>query len=376
MRTYYLYTLNDPRINEIKYVGITCNLERRLYDHIKDPANTKKTRWIQRLKNAGVVPTINEIKHTNDVNTVIQWEIETIAEYRKIYDLTNTTNGGEYWGIGTPVAMYDLDGNFIDSFTSMIEVTEVFGWSENVVGCISACCMHHRNYTHGHIWRYLNETVTKEDVQKVKESLAIKEEKHFYLISLDGSIIHECTSVETASEILNRKKNGIYETLKADDDRLINGFFICKEKDDYQKKLDSYNNSLPEKVKQYTLNGEYIATHNSLLDAAKSVGKPKSINIIRSCCLKKYKQGLGYIWQYESDNTPIESYTGTIRKINCPVYMLTLNNEFIKKFEKLRDAVEYIRSNGKPSASAGGICQCISGKTKSAYGYKWTYEAP
>ena len=71
-RNYYLYTLNDPNTNEIRYVGITCNMKKRLKYHIADKANTKKTRWIKSLVDNKLVPTINELKTTNNVREVIQ----------------------------------------------------------------------------------------------------------------------------------------------------------------------------------------------------------------------------------------------------------------------------------------------------------------
>jgi hypothetical protein len=59
--------------------------------------------------------------------------------------------GGEYYGIGTPVSVYTLDGKFIDTFTSMIEAAEYYELSENAVSGISACCLHKRNYAYDKI---------------------------------------------------------------------------------------------------------------------------------------------------------------------------------------------------------------------------------
>lgn len=53
-----------------------------------------------------------------------------------------------------------------------------------------------------------------------------------------------------------------------------------------------------------------------------------------------------------------------------PVLMLTLNGEFIKRFNSVVEANEYL---GQPR-SRDNISNCARGKYKTAYGYIWKYE--
>lgn len=48
-------------------------------------------------------------------------------------------------------------------------------------------------------------------------------------------------------------------------------------------------------IKQFTLNGEYVATYKSLAEAAQAVNT--STSLISSCCNGKFKQAKGYRWK-------------------------------------------------------------------------------
>lgn len=376
LRTYYLYTLNDPFTNEIRYVGITCNMENRLKEHISDKAITKKTKWIGLLKSQNALPVITEVKSTKNVKEVIQWEIDTIAEYSKIYSLTNSTMGGEYYGIGTPVSVYTLDGEFIDTFTSMIEAAEYYELSENAVSGISACCLHKRNYAYEKIWRYVDEGVTKAQLDKVKSSLESKKEKHFFAISIDGKTVKEFECVQDSENFFTSKRARIYEALKAGNTgKTVNGYFICREKEDYNIQKQLYDKNLPKKVNQYDLNCNFIKTYDSLSDAARQLNCSGNINVIRGCCEGKYKQGLGYIWRYEGSKLPLVSVTNTKRKKSGNkskvVYQYDLSDNFIKKYNSSIEAAYELGIK-----CAGTINECARGRKKTAGGYKWSYNGP
>lgn len=68
MRKYYLYALYDPELNIPKYIGISNNPDRRFQEHLSDISITKKTKWIQKLKQGGKIPRLKVLKETNDVH--------------------------------------------------------------------------------------------------------------------------------------------------------------------------------------------------------------------------------------------------------------------------------------------------------------------
>lgn len=56
--TYYVYVLRDPRDNSPKYVGVSCDPERRLHDvHLRSPLQSIR-KWILDLKKLGLIPTL------------------------------------------------------------------------------------------------------------------------------------------------------------------------------------------------------------------------------------------------------------------------------------------------------------------------------
>ena len=54
------------------------------------------------------------------------------------------------------------------------------------------------------------------------------------------------------------------------------------------------------KVDQYTRNGKYIQTFNSLTEAAHSIGKETNAAIV-ACCKGKRKSYYGFIWKYHNE---------------------------------------------------------------------------
>jgi hypothetical protein len=93
-----IYVLIDPRDNQYKYIGKTKNeLSKRLRGHIrttKKYCKTKKEYWIKSLLDIGLKPHIillEECEADNWEDREIYW----IKYYSKIYNLTNSTEGGD-----------------------------------------------------------------------------------------------------------------------------------------------------------------------------------------------------------------------------------------------------------------------------------------
>lgn len=98
MEISYLYTLNCPFTNDIKYVGISKNPKNRFYNHISEArkdTHTKKKAWIKGLLNQGLKPILNiisehsvDVIHEVEVAYILKCKNEGIALY-------NLTSGGE-----------------------------------------------------------------------------------------------------------------------------------------------------------------------------------------------------------------------------------------------------------------------------------------
>lgn len=294
MRNYYLYALIDPILNSPKYIGITNNPERRFKEHIEDVSDTKKTRWIKSLKEGGKVPSIKVLKDTNNVLQIIEWEKECISKFRDKYNLTNSTAGGEYYGIGTPIQVYDLEGNYLETYTSMVEYAELIGKSD--YSSISAVCLRKRNYAYNRIFRYLNDTVTEEDLNKLKQCLHNRDKKQVLIFSLYGELLGEFESIQEASRAGFGNSAGISQVLnEVEGFNTIKGNFACFTPEDYFNKLKRYmGNTLP--IQCYDLEGSHIKTFYRYKDAMEFCNT-KSSTSIRACCRGKQKSAYGYVWK-------------------------------------------------------------------------------
>jgi len=101
METTFIYTLNDPETNEVRYVGKSDNPKKRLYMHLWRESKTHKSSWIKSLKNKGLTPLI-EVLDEVPLDDWRFWEMYWIAQL-KVWgcDLVNHTEGGEGFASGS-----------------------------------------------------------------------------------------------------------------------------------------------------------------------------------------------------------------------------------------------------------------------------------
>lgn len=91
----FVYGLQDPLTQELRYVGATNNLQRRMVAHLSSSRKTHKERWVRSLLDRGLKPDIFVIEEISEKD----WresERFWIAYFRYIgANLTNHTDGGE-----------------------------------------------------------------------------------------------------------------------------------------------------------------------------------------------------------------------------------------------------------------------------------------
>jgi group I intron endonuclease len=93
----FIYTLECPLTNKVRYVGKTINLLTRLRDHIKKSKNLKthKDKWVNSLICEGLKPVIREIDSV-DENNWQYWEKYYIKLFKDNgFNLVNHTDGGD-----------------------------------------------------------------------------------------------------------------------------------------------------------------------------------------------------------------------------------------------------------------------------------------
>lgn len=112
-------------------------------------------------------------------------------------------------------------------------------------------------------------------------------------------------------------------------------------------------------VRQYTLNGEFVAEYKSVTEASKATNT--AMLSICSCCKKRhgYSYANGYIWRYADDTSEV------VMIYDRRIEQYSLQGEYLRTFKTQSDAARAIGVT--PSA----IRCCLCGKTKSSGGFIW-----
>lgn len=89
----FIYSLNDPITNEIRYVGKSYNPTKRYKEHLyhSKTGKTYRDKWLRKLLKINLKPLLSIIEECNEEN----WSIRE-QYYISLYpNLTNLTKGGE-----------------------------------------------------------------------------------------------------------------------------------------------------------------------------------------------------------------------------------------------------------------------------------------
>jgi len=99
-KTGYIYTLSDPRTDEVRYVGATKYPEQRLHQHLTQPPNDEMADWINSLDSECVTPVMNVI-NVAEVSELSRKERTAVQRLSERFDLLNKQRGGHNYNPGT-----------------------------------------------------------------------------------------------------------------------------------------------------------------------------------------------------------------------------------------------------------------------------------
>jgi hypothetical protein len=211
MEIIYIYALIDPITNDIRYIGKSNNVEKRfkkhMYDSLKNKKKTHKERWIFKLKEKNLIPSLIILKETTN-NEYEYWEEYYIKYYKSLgCKLTNYDEQGKGCSkykskkyiknmqskqIKT-VYQFSLNGEFIKKYKSTREAARELKISH---ANITRCCNKEFKHSSGFIFSYELEL---KNFDKVENPNAVK--KIVCEIDKDGNIINEFLSISEASKM-------------------------------------------------------------------------------------------------------------------------------------------------------------------------------
>ena len=183
------------------------------------------------------------------------------------------------------VLQYDLSGNFIREFDSVISISDEYGYNS---GNIASCCRGVSLSANGYIWRYKDEFL---EIDLDKLNYQKRKVKQY---DLKGNFINSYDSIKEAA-IFGFNEGNIQDCcvyrLKS------HRGFIWRYFEDLPP--SKYKNKTIKSILQYDMSGEFIKEWDSISSASKEL--KIGSNCITTCCSGKYKSSGGYIWKYKSD---------------------------------------------------------------------------
>lgn len=229
---------------------------------------------------------------------------------KKLSDINIGVNKGFKSPVAKKVFQYDIQGNFIKTWYSISDAMRSTG-----VKAIDRCCSGRYTTAGGYIWLYDNNIEDRlKQVHKVHDLHLNSITREVAQYTLDGKLIKIYPTITEAAKVLNSKLNKNLMTVRRCISASCEGgqssaykyIWLYKESS-IQDRLESIKNNKYNKivgcqskiVEQYTLDGEFVAKYNSLVDACKVLGinKKKSNGICR-CCYGQQGSAYGYKWKY------------------------------------------------------------------------------
>jgi hypothetical protein len=362
MKTTFIYSLSDE-LGNIRYVGKTSYPIQRLSSHIRESMRserkTHKHNWINSLILKGIKPNIEILDEVLESEWQF-WEQYWICLIKSWgFNLVNSTNGGdghngfkaseerkqnvskslkEYYSNNpsksVPRIILDKDllyQKYIIENLSMPELSEELEVSKKT------------------IFTNLKKCNIQKDKESWKEQLSTNPKKVVLQYDLFGNLIKEWDTLSDIKGFGNVAHCCRGELKTA-------GGFIWRYKDElFDLGLDNLISEKLKSVNQYDLSGNYIKTYKSIAEAEKVT----NINI-----QIKNKSSGGFTWKYSEDKSPIEYKNN---KIKLVIQYDLLGNK-IKEFNSIAEAAKLTNSN------SSRISACCNNKIKSSNNYIWKYK--
>lgn len=137
-------------------------------------------------------------------------------------------------------------------------------------------------------------------------------------------------------------------------------------------------------IVMFSLQGERLLEFERLIDAVSWIRENTKYtcadcaSISRVCHRKRgYKKMYGYIWRWKKEVDgidKIESVNPELSTWKGKVQVFTLNMELVKEFESLGEVTKWFSLEFQRKINLSDIVRASNRPTRSAYGYRWTFE--
>lgn len=141
---------------------------------------------------------------------------------------------------------------------------------------------------------------------------------------------------------------------------------------DYIESHSGANNCRSQAVRQYDLNGKFIAEYPTMTEADKVTGVSfKKISLVAKGIRKTAG---GYIWEYVNEKkfeTRKSNFVYDVKKDKSavPILQYDMNGNLVSEYNSIAEATKINNFPHRTNISAN-----LNGRTKHAYGYVWKYK--
>ena len=255
-----------------------------------------------------------------------------------------TLGGGDPPHYERKVYQYDLSGNFIKEYLSIVAAEKALNLTNGIVSAIK-----YKTLSAGYLWSY-----EKVDKLNINEYKIICQKKPLYLYDTKGNFIREYESISQFCKEYKVTLGPVQRAIKGK--TKIAGFYVS------DIKVDTFIIEKHEKqlrpVHQYSLDGKYLATYSSGLNAYKTLGKGYS-KIVEKLKLGNRICG-DYQWSFEKLDhlNPVIKYNSAKKIAQCD-----LKGNIVKIYNTVRECRK----------DFGNVSRVLSGKCSQCKGYTFKY---
>lgn len=304
----YIYLCTCTVTNKV-YVGMTIQkYTNRWRDHIKFSFNPKSKTYNHYFHKAirkygkenfkwSILETVEKETREELIKELKRLEINYIKQYDSKNNGYNLTDGGDCSNIECKkIKVYSDSGQLLETFNNVSELSDKYKITKNVIWLV---CGRFSNYTkwnnHRLIFRYENDDVTKEDLEKLSN---INYDNSVSMYDLLGNLVKCFNNITIASNELNIARNRITACCSGRNSfTLINGIrYIFKYGNNKPSEEEiSYINTIKSDPKSAVIaidsvTNEIIGKYSSQSEAAKELNIRKN-NISEACSGKRKSAG-------------------------------------------------------------------------------------
>jgi hypothetical protein len=381
---YYVYVYLDPRKKgRYEYENVNCcflyepfyvgkgksdRYKMHLYPYSLKYSNLKNNK-IKAIKKSGHTPFCEMYLTGITENNALINEAILIKSIGKIINNTGVLANISEEGVKSNMilSMRKIDKicmktkEVIVSYESIVEA----GLQNNIdMSNIVACCRHKAITAGGFYWKYHDEELQINDIQKKK---IIQYDYNYNIIKVYNSITEAAKNTNSNYVLISKCCRGLQgET---------NGFIweysniSIKEKKEYRKKRESINSNSEKYVKKICKITNKETIYKSLILAA--IDNDVSDGYINMMCKGKRGKLNSYKFYYLNDRSYddiIDKHHNEPYKKKKAVIQLDLDKNIISEWVSANEASDKLHIDRR------SICSCCIGKRITSGGFKWMYK--